>query len=208
MIENLYLLYSHYRIGEKDEGADIIFKATRRSYKDFCRRVSFQGRVPAEQRNVLERKVENLLANEIPDLLETDSQREFDEKHHEICQRVIQVYSDAGGQTYGIAQRWVNQTLLHLAVIDKNFHIADWNIEGKRKYFHVPFEQYLIEALFSEVKLKPVDVPAFESLDYEKYMLLQTTMRDKIIEVYSDRYKDGLDWAFHAYLKVAQSKNS
>ena len=207
MIENLYLLYSHYGIGGKDEGTDIIFKAARKAYRDFCRRISFQDRVPAEQRSVFERKVEHLLECELPALLETDSQMEFDEKHHEICQRVIQIYSDAGGQSYGIAQRWVNQTLMHLAVIEKNLHINDWNMEEKRKYFHVPIDQYLIEKLYNATKLKFKAVPKFEFLDYENYVFFQTIIRDNIMDSSSHKYRDPLDWAFHVYLDIVQLKN-
>lgn len=206
MIENLYLLYSHYGIEDRDEETDIIFKAARRAYRDFCRRVSFQGKVPVDQRNVFERKVEDLLVCEIPALLATNSQKEFDEKHHEICQRVIQVYSDTGGQSYGIAQRWVNQTLMYLAVIEKNLYVGDWNMEEKRKYFHVPIEQYLIEKLSDTIKLKFEVVPKFEFLDYEKYVYFQAVIRDNINSSSSYKYRDPLDWAFHVYLKIAQLK--
>ena len=68
MTEGLYLVYSCYGISEKDDKADIIFKAARKAYLDFRRRISFQSQVPADQRSIFERQVEELLVNELPGL--------------------------------------------------------------------------------------------------------------------------------------------
>ena len=50
MIENAYLLYANYGIKETDTQTDMITKATEKSFKDFCRRVSYQQKVPIYRR--------------------------------------------------------------------------------------------------------------------------------------------------------------
>lgn len=234
MIEDLYLLYSHYRITEKDRREDIIFNTARISYRDFCRRVYFQSRVLIAQNSTLERKVEHLLVKELSVLTETESQERFDEAHHAICQHIIQVYNDAGGQPYGIAQRWLNLTLLNLTVVEGILHTGYWNIEESRKFFHVPVEQYLLEAATSRIadrfkhglqlKMAPLKytdsedyqmdwyVPGktnpFEKWEYAEYMEFQKSVRERITKSFSDRYRDCLDWAIQAFLEVSQMRNN
>ena len=146
MIENQYLIYIFYKVIQGECKEDVIYKAAERAYLDFSRRISFQGKVPVEQRYELAKTVKNLLVKELPSLFQADSQDDFDEKHHAICKHIVHIYDSIGSQAYGIAQRWVNQTLLHLAVIEKNLHMDYWNMEESRKYFHVPVEQYVLEA--------------------------------------------------------------
>lgn len=234
MIEDLYLLYSHYRITDKDKSADIIFNTARISYGDFCRRLYFQNRVPTNQNFSLERKVEHLLVEELPVLIETDNQESFDEKHHEICRHIIRVYDVVGGQSYGVAQRWLNLTLLNLTVVERILHTDYWNIAESRKYFHVPVERYLLEAATSRItdrfkhglQLKmaplkhtnpedyqmdwysPEKTNPFENWEYAEYIEFQKSVRERINESFSDRYKDCLDWAINAFLEVSQMRNN
>ena len=154
MIEEQYLVYQCYGVTQGEKEEDIIYRAAGKTYLDFRRRISFQGKVSVEQRRVITEKVKNLLVKELPILFQTGTQEAFDEKHHEICQNIIRIYESTGGQAYGIAQRWVNQTLLHLALIEDHLHTGYWNMKECRKYFHVPVEQYVLEAAASKRKNK------------------------------------------------------
>ena len=196
-------------------------------------RISFQGKVPVEQRYELAKTVKNLLVKELPSLFQADSQDDFDEKHHAICKHIVHIYDSIGSQAYGIAQRWVNQTLLHLTVIEENFHMNYWNIEESRKYFHVPAEQYVLETASSRRKNKfrhglnlmaaplkhekeenykmgwyfPGETQPAEYWSYPEYIEFQKAVRTKLKDMNPHTYRDCLDWAVYAYLEVARRRN-
>lgn len=236
MEENKYLLYSHYGIKASDSGSKIIYKAAKRSYLDFCRRVYIPNHIPMERRSALERETEKLLSDRIPALLETaghegSCQEAFDSRHQEICKAVIGVYDGVGGLSYGIAQRWLNLTLMNLAVIESNLKTGYWPIAEVRKYFHVPVERYLLEAaatwrkdrfqhslglqcaplrhdnpdLYQMDWFSPGETQPFEYWGYSEYMEFQVAVRDKLINCAA--YQDPLDWAFKAFLEVSQARN-
>lgn len=239
MEENKYLLYSHYGIKENDTSSEIILKSAKKSYMDFCRRVSFQTRVPLENRDTFERNVEKLLSDMIPNLLEvvgnkSGSQELFDRSHNDICEAIIHVYDSAGGQTYGIAQRWLNLTLMNMVVIESNLTTGFFPIIDARKFFHVPVEQYLLEAATTKQKdrfkhglnlqfapLKhdksddyqmdwylPGKTQPFENWGYLEYMEFQNAVRSKVKESsMNHHYSDLLDWAFKAFTEVSQARN-
>lgn len=231
MIENRYLIYACY--GTQGKNSDeVIWKAARRAYKDFCRRVSYQGKISIEDRQDSERDVENLLMREIPLLFQAGSQEEFDGMHYEICRHILLVYKDFGGLAYGTAQRWVNQTLLNLMIIEKNLHTGYWDIEGNRKYFHVPVEKRVLEAAATKKKIfkhglnlmaaplkhnkggnykmgwySPGEIQPAESWDYPEYVEFQKAVRARLKEIGPHTYRDCLDWAVYAYLEVVQRRN-
>ena len=233
MIEEQYLVYQCYGVTQGEKEEDIIYRAAGKTYLDFRRRISFQGKVSVEQRRVITEKVKNLLVKKLPILFQTGTQEAFDEKHHEICQYIIRIYESTGGQAYGIAQRWVNQTLLELLTIEKFLDVNYWNIQEKRRYFHVPVDRYLLEAASSKsegrfqhglhLKVAPMkhdDMKDFhngwyvpgetqppESWEYDEYLQFQMAVRRKIKDVLSDRYKDCIEWGVYAFLEVAQIKN-
>lgn len=230
MEENKYLLYSYYGVKESDSGSKFIYKAANRSYLDFCRRVYIPDHIPVERRCALERETEGLLSDMIPALLETGDQEAFDCKHHEVCEAVIRVYSDVGGLPYGIAQRWLNLTLMNLVVVESNLKTEYWPIAAARKYFHVPVEQYLLEAATTERKNKfqhalnlkcaplrhdnpdsyqmdwfiPGETQPFEFWGCAEYTEFQAAVRNKLKECIA--YQDPLDWAFRAFLEVSQHR--
>lgn len=233
MMEEQYLIYMCYGVTQGEKEDDIIYKAAGKAYMDFRRRISFQGKVSAEQRYDITEKVKNLLVKELPSLFQADTQEVFDEKHHEICQDILSIYDSAGGQTYGTAQRWINQTLLHLTVIEGNLHMGHWNIEGSRKYFHIPVEQYVLEAAASKRKNKfrhgltlmavplkhedgenyqmgwysPGEIQPPELWEYPEYMEFQKAVRTRLKDMRPHTYRDGLSWAIYAYMEVAQRRN-
>lgn len=151
MVENLYLLYSNYGIKENEDSSAIILKAAKKAYRDFSRRVYFQKSVSIDSQRDCEEETEMIICDMIPCLFEITEQEgnmqdEFDKRHHEICQAIIKVYEKTEGQPYGVAQRWLNLTLMNLVVIETNLKTDYWNISKSRKYFHPPVDGYLIEA--------------------------------------------------------------
>ncbi len=235
--ENLYLVYKHYGIGENDSGPRIIQKAAKVSYLDFCRRVSFQNHVPVNKRDGYERTVENLLSERIPPVLKAISNAEngqeiFDAAHHELCQAIIEIYADVGGLSYGIAQRWLNLTLMNLEVIQPGMGKRFYPYAGTRWYFHVPVDRYLLEVATSKadkfkhglrLKSAPIrrdgadgyqmdwfsaeNTQPFEHWEYPEYMEFQLSIRKKLLLWADSPYYDPLDWAFQAFVEGAQARN-
>lgn len=237
MIEKEYLLYSHYKIKANDSSNDIVYRAAKKSYMDFCRRATYQSRVPINLNRKYEEEIEILLSEKIPSLLSLtyheNNQAIFDEEHLKICQSIVNVYENAKGQMFGIAQKWLNLTLLNLVIIDTILDTNDWNIRNCRKYFHIPVDQYVIEAAtfrrigkykhglyLKSAPLKhnepekyimdwysPEKTQPFEKWEYYEYIDFQKAIRSKLREPsFESQYSDPLDWGIHAYLEVYQSK--
>lgn len=237
MKEDLYLLYSHYDIREDDDDRKMIDRVARKVYREFARRVRFfKSSVTPEKSWDLQKETGKLLSELIPDLLTVNSQESFDKRHHEICEAVIHVYDSIGKQPYGIAQRWLNLTLLNLAVIESSLEIGYWNTMDTRQYFHVPVEQYVLEAAASKykdrfrhglyLKCAPLrheepdnyqmdwfirgETQPFEVWEYSEYIEFQLAVRNKIKEISTAQeggYKDVLDWAIGAFMEVSQARN-
>lgn len=229
-----YLLYSHYGIKNCDGVSEIIFKSARKSYLEFCRHLSYQNAVTVESRSKYEHDVEKLLSDMIPDLLKTVNQESFDKKHNEICEAVIHMYDSVCRQTYGVAQRWLNLTLMNLVVIDSVQSIEDIPIINARRFFHVPVEKYLLEAATTKYKdrfqhglnLKyaplrhdkadsfqmdwfcPGETQPFEDWGYTEYIEFQNAVRNKLKNSNLENiYIDNIDWAINAFMEVSQTRN-
>lgn len=232
--ENTYLLFVHYGITAQDNVSEMIEKVSGICYLDFCRRVFFQSNTPVEKRTELQRETDALLSNRIPKLLQSandavNGMETFDKLHHEICEDIRKVFKDTGSQTYGIAQRWLNLVLMHLAVIESGFTSGKLPIEGTRKYFHVPVDQNTLEVATSRsgrflhgLKLKcaplyhdkeepyqmgwyrPGETQPSEQWEYPEYMEFQIAVREKIAETgasQENHYSDALDWVFRACME-------
>ena len=144
------------------------------------------------------------------------------------------MYKSAGDLTYGIAQRWLNLTLMNLVVIEANMKTRYWPLESTRKYFHVPVEQYLLEAAtrkatnnyqhslglkcaplrhddpddYTMAWFVPGEVQPYERWGYSEYMEFQLAVRERLKEHISKHiYRDPLDWAFRSFLEVSQAHN-
>lgn len=143
--ENKFLIHSHYGIQENFSSKKMIFEATRRSYRDFWRRIHFRGKTTFSERTEYERRAEYYLSEHLPMLFQVETQEMFDEKHYELCESLIGLYDDIGGIPYGVAQRLVNQTMIHLIVIETNLQTGYWNIADTRKFFHVPVELHTLQ---------------------------------------------------------------
>lgn len=231
---NKYLIYAHYGIKERDSIPEIIFKSAKKSYLDFCRRVSFQNTLPTDNKFNYGRAVEELLSEMIPDLLKMNSQESFDKKHNEICESIIHIHGNVHRQTYGIAQRWLNLTLMNLVVVDSIQPIDMLPIIATRKYFHPPVDSYLLEAATTRTKNRfqhglclkyaPLkhntpnnyqmdwyhagETQPFEAWEYAEYIEFQNAVRNRLQDsTIGNIYIDTLDWAFNAYMEVSQARN-
>lgn len=242
MNENLYLLFSHYGIKPDDTCTEIIKKTAYKSFGSFCRRISFYASTSSDDRNRIIKNSYELLSERIPQFLnavntENDSQEFFDTKHKELCEEMIQLFESAGGLTYGIAQRWLNQTLQNLVVIDCNMPITSLPIADTKKYYHVPVEQAVLSVAASRRKDKytcglnipcaplnhdeptvyqmdwysPAKTQPFEKWGYPEYIDFQNAVRDRIAELSSNqetRYNAPVDWSFCAALEAAEPRYS
>ena len=154
MDNNLFLLYCHYGIKENYTDSQIIFRAIERSYRDFWRHISFQGKEVFNRDTAFERRSEYFLVENIHILFEVENQKQFDQEHYKMCNDLIQLYVDIEGITYGIVQRLINQTIVHLMVIESNLQLGYWNIDSVRKFFHVPVEKYTVQMATAKQKNK------------------------------------------------------
>ena len=225
--ENKFLILSYYGIQENFSSEKMIFKAVRRNYRDFWRRINFQGKATFSQKTEYERRSEYFLSEHLSMLFQVETQEMFDERHHELCESLISLYEDIGGISYGVAQRLVNQTLIHLIVIESNLQTGYWNIADTRKLFHVPVElhtlqmatikrrdyyQHILHLKCAPYKKDendydmnwfgpdPGEVIPFEQWNYPEYIEYQTTLR-KALE--NSSYADPVDWWFQAFVEIA-----
>ncbi|MCD7764171.1 MAG: hypothetical protein LUI14_13495 [Lachnospiraceae bacterium] len=242
MSENLYLLFSYYGIKPNDTCTEIIKKTAYKSFASFCRRISFYGSTASDDKNRIVKETNDLLSERIPQFLnavktENDSQEFFDMKHKELCEEMIQLFESTGELTYGIAQRWLNQTLQNLVVIDSNMSISSLPIADTKKYYHVPVEKAVLSVAASKRKDKyknglnipcaplnhdeptvyqmdwysPAKTQPFEKWEYQEYKDFQIAVRDRIKELSSKQEKvcdTPLDWSFRATLEAAEPRYS
>lgn len=234
--ENAYLLFTHYGITEQDDTSKMIEKVSYVCYLDFCRRVHFQNGTPVKERNEPLKETIMLLSDRIPALLQSakdaiDGKEVFNKLHHGICEDIKQIYKRTGGQAYGIAQRWLNLTLMQLVVIESNLMAGKLPVTKTRKYFHVPVDQHLLAVATNKGHrfqhglhlkcaplyhgkdtnyqmgwYKPGEIQPYEHWEYPEYIEFQTAVQDKINEIGTNQegyfpYQDTLDWVFRAYIE-------
>lgn len=224
-VKNKYLLEVLDNIEDSSNFSQIIQKAAGMAYHSFRRRV-FHGNSVSKELN---EEIKNLLADKIPELLNSASQKDFDNIHHQICEAILQKYQPVCEQTYGIAQRWLNETLMNLVVIDSAMRNSRIALMRSRKYFHVSVSENIIKIAASKAKdhylnglgLKAVPleqetagayqmdwyVPGktlrFEKWGYSEYMEFQTAVRNELKSFISKGiYQDVLDWGFHALVET------
>lgn len=221
VLKSKLLLDSYYEVTETDSVSEIICKAADMSYKTFRRRIYFGKDVPVEDRTEVTQKVKSLLIDRIPELLKSTDQAMFDETHHKICEEIIGVYDRVCRQSYGIAQRWLNQTLLNLMMIESSLKSSKLPVMQARKYFHVPVNEDVLKVATTESKdkflnslglqaapLKHEDTAAykmgwyvpgttqpFEKWEYAEYIEFQNAVRSALqSSIKAGIYKDVADW--------------
>ena len=227
--ENKFLILSYYDIQENFSSEKMIFKAARRSYCDFWRRIHFPEKATFNQKTEYERRAEYFLSEHLPLFQEVDTQEMFDERHHELCELLISLYDDIGGIPYGVAQRLINQTLIHLIVIESNLQTGYWNIADTRKFFHVPVELHTLQMATTKgrndyqhilhLKCAPFKkdendyfmdwfssdsgkiIPS-EQWNFPEYIEYQMTLREAIE---NSSYRDPVDWWFQAFVEINYS---
>ena len=211
--ENAYLLFTHYGITEQDNTARRIEKASRISYLNFCRRMSFQKGTSFDDRDKLQKETDTLLSTRIPSLLQSvmgaaDGKIVFDDMHRTLCEDMMQIYERTGGQTYGVVQRWLNLTLLNLVIINTGLMDSNLPVSETRKFFHAPVDQYLLEVATRQSKrfqhglqlkcaplwhneeehyqmewFKPGETLPYEYWSYPEYIEFQLAVVKKLAEI-------------------------
>lgn len=230
-VKNQYVLSSHYGLRETDSVSDIIRKAADISYTAFRRRIFHDDSVSVEDRKRLKHEVEELLADRIPELLNVTGQKEFDDEHHIICEAIIHVYNQMCSQSYGIAQRWLNETLKNLVLIDSSLSVSKLPVMRTRKYFHAPVRTEVLQAAATErgkerfhcgLEIKcaslrhenpavyemdwfaPENTQKFEKWGYAEYVEFQNAIRGALKNpIKSGVYKDVFDWSLNALVELA-----
>lgn len=212
-MKNEYVLESHYKIKAYDSVSEIIYKAAEKSFYTLCRRMFHETAVPEEEGKRLGSEVNALLADRIPELLESTDQDVFDERHHRICEDVVQICGRMWGRSYGIAQRWLNDAMINLIVIDGSLTSSKLPVGESRKYFHVPMGSETLEAAAAEKKggyhyglgIKCAQTRHEDSdvdkMDwgYEEYMEFQAAVRNALkTPVKKGVYRDAVEWGLYA----------
>ena len=230
VLKSKLLLDSYYEAKETDSVSEIICKAADMSYKTFRRCVYFGKDISVEDRTEVTQKVKSLLIDRIPELLQSTDQAMFDEKHHEICEEIISVYSRVCRQSYGIAQRWLNQTLLNVMIIESSLKDRKLPVAQARKYFHVPVNEDVLKVATAKVKdrfLNVLELKAaplkhgnsadyemgwyvpgatqpFEKWEYAEYIEFQNAVRSALqSSIKAGIYKDVADWVINICVELA-----
>ena len=229
VIKNKLVLKSHFKINEYDDVPRIICKAVNSVYSSLYRHILHNYTISAEDGVNLNREIGSLLVDRIPKLLESTDQKMFDERHHAICKDIIHMFSPKCQLKYGIAQRWLNETLVNLILIESSLPISILPIAKARKYFHVSVNRDVLRVATSERKevyhhglglkcapLKHEDSAVYEMdwfrqketqpyvcWEYEEYIEFQNAVRDILKNpIKAEIYKDVLDWNFNALIET------
>lgn len=228
ILKNKLLLDFCYELKETDSDSDIIRKAADISYKTFRRRISYGKDVSMDDRTKITQEVKALLIDRIPELLESTDQIMFDENHHKICEEIICVYGRVCRQSYGIAQRWLNQTLLNLIIIESSIKTNKLPVMQTRKYFHVPVGSDVLKVATAKAKDKflnglglkaaplkhedisyemdwfsPGETQPFEKWEYAEYTEFQHAVRNELqSSIRQGVYKDVVDWEFNVLTEL------
>lgn len=207
------------RSGQSGKCSAVIEKAARTAYLDFHRRLRYGTDTSIEAQIELRKAVIKLLVRRLPELLAAQSQEVFDHAHHALCLDILRVYAPTCPQGYGIAQRWVNQTLMELLALPPGEGLAT----RSRKFFHVPVDQgWVLKAATARRKemfrhglglkaaplkrdgpegyelgwYQPARSLPFPDWDCPAYMEFQRAVRGALAEpILAGLYQDVADWA-------------
>lgn len=227
-MKNRLVLGSHFKIKDYDDISGIICKAVSSAYSSLYTCILHDYSISAEDGNNFNREVGSLLADRIPELLEATDQNLFDERHHTICEEVIHIFSQKCQLKYGIAQRWLNETLVNLILIESSLLVSILPIAKARKHFHVSVDKEILQTATAQRKevyhhglglkcapLRHEDSAVYEmdwfhqketqpcmSWGYEEYTEFQNAVRDVLKKPIKDgTYKDVLDWNLNALIE-------
>ena len=142
----------------------------KRAYLDFNRTLKIKDG-NQEGRNLKQNKAQSFLEKELKSLInnQINSQTDFDKKHKNLCNRLIQNWSEL---SIGQAQKWINMTLKYWLLFGEK-RIS--NIERNAKYFHIPIDSYVQKGMFSEKNPNPWS----KISEYENYFDYQLKHRNK-----------------------------
>ena len=129
---------------------------------------------------------------------------------------------------YGIAQLWLNETLINLIIIESSLPVSILPVAKARRYFHVAVDRDILQVATVQRKevyhhglglkcapLRHEDSAVYEMdwfhqketqpymcWEYEEYIEFQNAVRDALKKPIKDGiYKDVLDWSFQALVE-------
>lgn len=221
---------------QADDVSGLMMKAAHIAYLDFIRRLRWGANVSMEDRSMLTGRVKQLLVRRLPELLTAHSQAEFDRKHRALCLEILHIYEPVSPQHHGIAQRWVNQTLMELLAIVPSLSPGNLPVARTRQFFHVPADQgWVLKVATAHRKdrfrhglgLKAAPLKhdpsgsyemgwyqlgksqPFADWGYPEYMAFQRAVRVALAGPIRDgKYKDVADWALQAGAEVKHNRNN
>lgn len=228
VIKNKMILNSYFKIKEYDDVSRMICKAANSVYSSLYRRILHDYAISAEDGGSLNREISSLFAERIPQLLESTDQRMFDESHHAICKEIIHMFSPKCQLKYGIAQLWLNETLINLIIIESSLPVSILPVAKARRYFHVAVDRDILQVATVQrkevyhhglgLKCAPLrhedsavygmdwfhqkETQPYMCWEYEEYIEFQNAVRDALKKPIKDGiYKDVLDWSFQALVE-------
>lgn len=202
--------------GENDELRDFLFyekfKCTYRSltentsaaldicedlaYRDFCRTIRFSG-----EHNKFKDSVKAVITQNIDGLISVHSQKDFDQKHKNLCEKIIETANFqkvlAADFTYGQAQKWLNMTLKYMLLM------GFWNdkLQPIIGFLHVPVDNYITTAAKKNFGIS-ITSKAWSKWDRDEYIDFQTRICNAL-----DGVETPIEWENHTWIKIAQNRN-
>lgn len=178
-----------------------VLLAVRKAYADMSvRTIKGFGDVSAEKKEELRKNFANKFIETFCKAEAPLTQEAFDERHQEVCEdfltKLNKLCADCGVNEppcYGKAQKIVNMTFKYLYLFEKNEPI-----QPLFAFCHMPLDSNIFEYLKKKFKSHGLDVklfePAWSKLNGERYMEIQTAIRE-YCQKYSSDYTNVADVA-------------
>ena len=205
-----FLVFSYFKITDKDSEEEIILKCAKRAYLDLCRTLRFNNNSEKEHVAFCEH-VSKKIVEEIQNIPLTLEIEDFDYAHSEICGRIIAFATNYPSKNssykllaeteetkksfnYGQAQKWLNMTLKYMYLLDcrSNF------FEKYSSFLHVPVDRYIIKK--AEGIIENIPANAWSQWEKSTYIKFQSDLRTALKE------KSPIDWEADAWIDIAKNK--
>lgn len=203
-----FLLYDYFGITSGDNPDEMILKCAQRAYRDLCRTLKFAEKADnakGEKKKQIEKahqafrmEICELIQGKVKELLCSQSEAEFDEKHARLCFCICE--TDKGNVLsvklkWGQAQKWLNMTIKYMWLIGL------WERTYNRSAVHIPVDNYIIQAIPEGVVTLPSS--RWSQWDQKPYKVFQQDLRKWRKESSPDM--SPLEWEAEKWLDQAQN---
>ena len=190
-----FLMFSYFNTTELK-----VEPASNRAYRDLCRTLRGLNGKGKDYRKYVNKEI--LTKDKIEPLFNANSQKDYNEKHKALCDKLVDYYKNQCYFSYGHAQKWVNMTMKYLYVFGDES-------EDKFKYMHMPLDSYIFKALDNEKIECPKGSNKWSDLKWsqlkrDEYIACQEKIQQQIPE----KKHTQLSWEFEQWLMIAQNKQS